>query len=129
MPARPGAGRPLKNATCDAAQVPGATLRDVGEHPKLDESDLAHRLVAQGFVLVPQHFSSPDQAWAAALSVATHARELTGGGNDGLEVVGEFNVPPEGTEQRDFQALHVDFGFRQTWPAHRAGAPSTLHRA
>jgi hypothetical protein len=27
-----------------------------------------------------------------------------------LEVVGEFSVPPPGTVQRDFQALHLDFG-------------------
>jgi hypothetical protein len=46
------------------------------------------------------------------MSVATYASNAsrrTGGQT--LEAVGEFSLPPEGTGQRDFQALHIDFGF------------------
>lgn len=95
---------------CESALVPDIDANDVEERPSLTRSELADHLVSKGFVLVPQRFSSVDEAWAAALSVTTRARELTRGASESMEVVGEFNVPPDGVEQRDFQALHIDFG-------------------
>jgi hypothetical protein len=47
-----------------------------------------------------------------------------------LEVVGEFTVPPPGTVQRDFQALHIDFGLPRVSPESVPVARFTaLHRA
>src|ERR1700677_1986292 len=56
----------------------------------------------------------PDQAvaWRVAFRIAEHARvaDLLCAGLPRLEVVGEFTLPPPGTVQRDFQALHIDYG-------------------
>jgi hypothetical protein len=73
---------------------------------------LAVFLAEQGFAHFRNRFTSRGDAWARALSVATQARRITSGGGDlhRLEVVGEFNLPPEQAEQRDFQPLHIDFG-------------------
>jgi hypothetical protein len=47
-----------------------------------------------------------------------------------LEVVGEFTVPPRGTVQREFQALHIDFGLPRLGVQPVAVARFTaLHRA
>jgi hypothetical protein len=49
-------------------------------------------------------------AWAVARDVFAAAAQAAPGAPSSLETVGEFTVPPAGTLQRDFQALHIDFG-------------------
>jgi hypothetical protein len=97
------------SALCDAAMV----LRGPSEVEEVAaEVGWQRCLLEQGFVRVPGPFASRADAWATAMSIATAARDaITGRGGLGLlQVVGEFNLPPDGTEQRDFQALHIDFG-------------------
>jgi hypothetical protein len=100
-----------RSSVCQAAHVSRLNSSDVEQRPQLVEGELAERLATHGFVLIAQRFSSVEEAWAAALSVARRARDFGDGASECLEVVGEFNLPPDGSEQRDFQALHVDFGF------------------
>jgi hypothetical protein len=69
----------------------------------------------------------PDQAvaWRVAFRIAEHARvaDLLCAGLPRLEVVGEFTLPPPGTVQRDFQALHIDYGVPKL-----AGPPVAVSR-
>jgi Taurine catabolism dioxygenase TauD, TfdA family len=59
-----------------------------------------------GYVHVRQRFASVGAAWAAATTVIESAS-----GNEPLEVIGEFVIPPvEGPAIRSFQTLHIDFG-------------------
>jgi hypothetical protein len=82
-------------------------------------------LVDRGVARVPGLWPDRAAAWQAALRIAEHARSLDWPWADlpGLEVVGEFTVPPPGTVQRDFQALHFDFGLPRL-----AGPPVALAR-
>ncbi len=70
------------------------------------------QLIERGVVRVPGRWPDPAAAWRAALRVTAAARgfDALWVGLPGLEVVGEFTVPPPGVVQRDFQALHFDFG-------------------
>lgn len=69
-------------------------------------------LLERGVARVPGRWPDPAAAWRAAWRISTAARDLDPlcAGLPGLEVVGEFSGPPPGTVQRDFQALHIDFG-------------------
>jgi hypothetical protein len=72
---------------------------------------IAAALVDRGVVCVPGRWPDHATAWDMALRITACARGL-----DPLsvppefEVVGEFAVPPPGVVQRDFQALHIDYG-------------------
>jgi hypothetical protein len=72
----------------------------------------AAALIDRGVVVVPGRWPDHAAAWEIALRIATVARDLDPllPGLPGFEVVGEFTVPPPGVVQRDFQALHVDYG-------------------
>jgi hypothetical protein len=69
-------------------------------------------LAERGVVRIPGRWPDPAAAWREALRVAVAARGLDPlcAGLPDLEVVGEFTVPPPGVVQREFQALHFDFG-------------------
>ncbi len=83
-----------------------------GISPLVTDEALAVQLSARGSVRVPAHFASRADAWEVALHVATRAYGLRAATAvaPALEVVGEFNLPPDHADQRDFQALHHDFG-------------------
>ncbi len=82
-------------------------------------------LVERGVARVPGCWPDHAAAWNTALQVAALARALDPlcAGLPGLEVVGEFTLPPPGTVQRDFQALHFDFGVPRL-----AGPPVAVSR-
>jgi hypothetical protein len=69
-------------------------------------------LLERGYVVVPATAVSAAGAWGAARAICESAArdDAIGAGMPPLEVVGEFVVPPPGAPQRDFQALHLDFG-------------------
>jgi hypothetical protein len=73
---------------------------------------LAVELVRRGVVRVPGRYEVAADAWSAAMLIAEQAGRLDSVIADlkELAVVGEFIVPPRGVVQRDFQALHIDFG-------------------
>jgi hypothetical protein len=95
---------------CKAARVsiPSSDCRDASRGIALDA--LAEQLTIQGAVRIPAQFVSRSTAWKTALCLASRARSLTSESALALGVVGEFNLPPEDVDQRDFQALHIDFG-------------------
>jgi hypothetical protein len=65
----------------------------------------AHGL-RSGFAHVREPFASVDAAWAAATTVIKSVC-----GDETLEVIGEFVIPPaDGPASRSFQSLHIDFG-------------------
>jgi hypothetical protein len=74
----------------------------------------ARSLAQDGFV----HLTALWPTWARAkrdairIIEAVHAGDPIGRGLPGLSVVGEFIAPPSGAVRRDYQVLHVDFG----WP-------------
>jgi hypothetical protein len=73
----------------------------------------AAALVRDGFVVLPETYASTTAAWTAARAVMSgvDSRDLLcSGAGPSLEPVGEFVIPPPDRPQRDFQALHVDFG-------------------
>jgi hypothetical protein len=71
----------------------------------------AATLLESGFVVVAGRWLDKSAAWDMALRIAAAACDLDPlSGLPGFEVVGEFTVPPPGVVQRDFQALHVDYG-------------------
>jgi hypothetical protein len=71
---------------------------------------LAEQLSIQGVVRIRGPFVSRSIAWRTALHVVTRAHSLASQNPPALQVVGEFNLPPADADQRDFQALHIDFG-------------------
>lgn len=73
---------------------------------------VAAELAEHGVARVAGRWPDHAAAWRTALRIADHARSLDPLCADlpGLEVVGEFTLPPPGTVQRDFQALHIDYG-------------------
>jgi hypothetical protein len=73
---------------------------------------IAATLLERGVARVPGCWPDQAAAWPVALQVMEHARDLDPlcAGLPALEVVGEFTAPPPGTVQRDFQALHIDYG-------------------
>jgi hypothetical protein len=76
--------------------------------PEVTAAALIERAVAR----VPGRWPDRAAAWRAAWRIIDGARAVDpmGAGLPRLEVVGEFTVPPPGFVQRDFQALHIDFG-------------------
>ena len=93
---------------------------------------LAARLARDGLVRVPGRYECPAEAWRSAAVIAAGARRLDPWCVDltDLEVVGEFTVPPPGAVQRDFQALHIDFGLPRLGVQPVAAARFTaLHRS
>jgi hypothetical protein len=73
----------------------------------------AAALARDGFVVLPGTFASATAAWptaSAAMRAAESVDDLSDGIGRPLERVGEFVIPPPDLPQRDFQALHVDFG-------------------
>jgi hypothetical protein len=80
------------------------------EHAALTAS--AAVLAGRGVARVPGRWPDHAAAWRAALRITERARGLDPlcAGLPGLDVVGEFTVPPPGVVQRDFQALHIDYG-------------------
>lgn len=73
---------------------------------------IAAALVERGVARVPGRRPDHAGAWRTALEITERARGLDPlcAGLPGFEVVGEFTVPPPGAVQRDFQALHIDYG-------------------
>ena len=69
-------------------------------------------LVERGVARVPGRWPNRAAAWRASWRVIDGARAVDpmGAGLPRLAVAGEFTVPPPGVVQRDFQALHIDFG-------------------
>jgi hypothetical protein len=86
---------------------------------------LAAALVEAGVARAPGRWPDAAAAWRTAWPIAERARSLDplGAGLPGLEVVGEFTVPPPGVVQRDFQALHIDYGLPRL-----AGPPVAISR-
>jgi hypothetical protein len=76
------------------------------------EAAIAATLADRGFVCVPGRWPDAAAAWPMALRIAASARGLDARPGDLPEpgVVGEFTLPPPGVVQRDFQALHIDYG-------------------
>jgi hypothetical protein len=72
----------------------------------------AVELLDAGFVVLEGAAPSSAAAWAAARATceAATGHDALGRGLPPLEVVGEFALPPPRVPQRDFQALHIDFG-------------------
>jgi hypothetical protein len=72
----------------------------------------AATIVDRGVALVPGRWADRAAAWDMALRVTAAARDLDGlpAGLPVFEVLGEFSLPPPGVVQRDFQALHIDYG-------------------
>ena len=73
---------------------------------------VAARLVGHGVACVPGRWPDRVAAWHMALQITACARGLDrlSAGLPGFEVVGQFTLPPPGAVQRDFQALHIDYG-------------------
>jgi hypothetical protein len=86
---------------------------------------IAGTLADRGVVRVPGRRPNDAAAWRMASRVAACARALDPlpAGFPALEVVGEFTLPPPGIVQRDFQALHIDYGVPKL-----AGPPVTVSR-
>jgi hypothetical protein len=82
-------------------------------------------LAEQGVVRVRGSCPESAAAWTAAFRIAACAREIDPlcAGLPGLEVVGDFTLPPPGVVQRDFQALHIDYGVPKL-----AGPPVAVSR-
>jgi len=79
--------------------------------PRLEPGHVqAAALVGEGAVRVPGRWTDHAAAFRMALRITGQVRDLDPLGLPDLEVVGQFRVPPPGTVQRDFQALHVDYG-------------------
>jgi hypothetical protein len=80
--------------------------------PAIDASVLAARLIDRGFVHLRETHNRREVAWRTAHAVFATAALYDAIGSDmpGLEVVGEFTLPPPGVPHRAFQALHIDFG-------------------
>jgi hypothetical protein len=72
----------------------------------------ATALAGRGVARVPGRWPDPAAAWRMALRTAERACGLDPlcAGLPSLEVLGEFTLPPPGVVQRDFQALHLDYG-------------------
>jgi hypothetical protein len=85
----------------------------------------AAALAERGVARVPGRWPDQAAAWRTALRITERARGLDRlcAGLPGLEVVGEFTGPPPGAVQRDFQALHFDFGLPKL-----AGPPVAVSR-
>lgn len=77
-----------------------------------DVTAAATQLLSEGFVLLQGPWNSKAVAWSRADQIIERAvsRDPVATGMPGLEVVGEFNLPPAGALRRSFQALHLDFG-------------------
>jgi hypothetical protein len=92
----------------------GRTVTGRDRMPAQDEATavLASVLIERGFTRVPGCWPDSSAAWQTALRIAACARDRDPlcSGLPALEVVGEFTVPPQGVVQRDFQALHIDYG-------------------
>jgi hypothetical protein len=76
------------------------------------ENDLAARFLEEHVAKPDELFPTATDAWSYALRLAEVAADVQEWcrGFPELEVVGEFRLPPPGVVQRDFQALHIDFG-------------------
>jgi hypothetical protein len=92
----------------------GKTVTDPDRMPAEDEATagLAAALIERGFARVPGRWPDTPAAWHTAVAIAAAARDRDPlcAGLPPLAVVGEFTVPPQGVAQRDFQALHIDYG-------------------
>jgi hypothetical protein len=86
---------------------------------------VAAALVQQGVTRVPGCWPDRVAAWRAAARIGARACDLDPicAGLPALEVVGEFTLPPPGVVQRDFQALHIDYGVPRL-----AGPPVAVSR-
>ncbi len=87
---------------------------DHKQAPAADEAPaaIAAALVGRGVARIPGRWPDRSAAWREALRISARARDLDPlcTGLPELEVVGEFTAPPPGAAQRDFQALHIDYG-------------------
>src|SRR5436305_431384 len=64
-------------------------------------------LVSTGVAWLSGPFSRPEEAWSEARALL----DALGGELPGLEVIGDFVLPPaDESASRDFQTLHFDFG-------------------
>jgi hypothetical protein len=92
----------------------GRVSSDKARAPADDDAvaTAAATLVDRGLALVPGRWPDHASAWEIALQIAAAARDLDplSAGLPDLEVVGKFTLPPPGVLQRDFQALHIDYG-------------------
>ena len=79
---------------------------------QVDLGVVAAEVLSAGFVRVSSPWDSVELAWSYARAVFQEAarRDAIAAGMPPLRVVGEFTVPARNTRQRDFQALHLDFG-------------------
>jgi hypothetical protein len=106
--------------------VPGLGVDDV-QAPAEDEAlaMAATALAGHGVVRVPGRWPDRAAAWRTAVRVTACAGglDLWSAELSGLEVVGEFTLPPPGVVQRDFQALHIDYGVPKL-----AGPPVAVSR-
>jgi hypothetical protein len=84
------------------------------QDPTQDEAlaAIGTALVERGVAHVPGRWPDRVAAWRMALQITECARRLDPLSAElpGYQVVGEFTVPPPGVVQREFQALHIDYG-------------------
>ena len=76
-------------------------------------SEAASVLARDGFVVLLETQPTATSAWVSARAVMSGAAPvdaLCAAQASWLEQVGRFVIPPPDMPQRDFQALHVDFG-------------------
>jgi hypothetical protein len=87
---------------------------DQGQDSAADDAlaAVAAVLIERGVVRVSGRWPDNVAARQVALQIAERARGIDplSAGLPAYEVVGEFTVPPPGAIQRDFQALHIDYG-------------------
>jgi hypothetical protein len=74
--------------------------------------ETATTLIKHGVVRVPGRWPDHPAAWRQATLIAqqAHDRDPLHAHLPALEPAGEFTLPPPGFVQRDFQALHIDYG-------------------
>jgi hypothetical protein len=93
----------------------GVSTPELGPDPvsgRAGDDALAAKLIEQGVARVPGRWPDRAAAWHEALRITECARDLDPLSTDlpAYEIVGEFTLPPPGAVQRDFQALHIDYG-------------------
>jgi hypothetical protein len=90
-------------------------MRNRSIDPQPGQSDLADHagsLARAGFTLIERQAASSSAAHATALPICREAAGLDPWPNPSppLQVVGEFVIPADSAQARDFQVFHFDFG-------------------
>ena len=99
---------------CEARQACSLGSSAVAEQQSIwvEQASAAEQLLGTGFALLTLPRDSKELAWSYARTIFEEAarKDSIGAGMAPLHTVGQFTIPPPGAQQRDFQALHMDFG-------------------